>query len=176
MEQDINEAVIEAEGLLRRVEDDMPLESPLTRSEASILAKLSPDSLRAVELAEARRSRPKKVVKYKRAKGQRHYKRKEATERRKKEKRWRSTPWNSVRRMYGYWAVTKEEWERCLGEVWRKYDPCTLKMKHHRGYGTKDRPYGVYSMVLTDREGNVVYDGNDRLLYDLSSNREECND
>lgn len=112
--------------------------------------------------AKAKARRAEKVKR-----GRHHPKRKEATRRRAALKRWYEQPYKSVVYGYGVWTISEEEWDQKLGPLWEKYDAKHLTVKRRWGYGTKDKPYTIYDVNVLYK-GDVIYNGQDTLIYDSS--------
>lgn len=116
--------------------------------------------------AKAKARRAEKVKR-----GRFHPKKKEATKRRQALKRWTEQPYKSLVYGYGVWSITQEEWDTRPGKLWDVYNPSHLTVKRRWGYGTKAKPYTVYDIDILHK-GDVVYRGQDWLVYDASQPNE----
>jgi hypothetical protein len=134
------------------------------------LVGMHPWALRRAERDLARKAKlckPRK--KYTRKKGTVHPKKKKATRRRRMERRWANDPFWCVAYGYGAHSLDRELWDKHIAPLWEMYNPRDLSVKKYRGYGTKKKPYTVYTMDIIHSAKGVVYKGQDQELYDLST-------
>jgi hypothetical protein len=133
------------------------------------LVGLSPWALRRAERDLARKAKLRKArKKYTRKPGTVHPKKKQATRRRRMERRWASDPFWCVVYGYGAHSLDRELWDRHIAPLWKLYNPRDLSVRKYRGYGTKAKPYTVYTIDVIHAAKGVVYKGQDQELYDLS--------
>lgn len=130
--------------------------------------KLSDSTVRRMEKRYAKKKERKK---YTFKKGTRHHNRKKATARRLRAKRWAEDPFSCYINGYGAHAVDRKLWDKHIAPIWSSYNPADLQIKKYPApYGTRAKPYTVYSMdIIHLPSGSVVYNGSSQELYDLSS-------
>ena len=159
------------------------LERPVTRSKATtnpllvpsllVDARLSPETfqMEVDRLAKIQKKKTslRKRKPYTRKRGTVHPNRKKATRRRLLERQWASRPMSCLMRSGGSWNLDREQWDRHIAPLWAKWLPKDLKVKRYRGYGTRAKPYTVYTVDVIHAEHGLLYSGNSQELYDLSS-------
>lgn len=108
---------------------------------------------------------------YTRRRGTVHPNRKLATLRRNRKKQWERNPLACVLAMNDFKCkrIDQDSWARLVNPIWTRYDPKDLTVVFPRKAGTRADPWTVYNMTITHTELGVVYNGEDQLLYDLSS-------
>lgn len=138
------------------------------------LCKLSEET-RQAELARMSAEEKRKYISWvrgqgKRRRGQRHHKSKQATRRRQLEKNWATNPFGCIlhRSPYACKRLDRGLWDSYIAPLWEKYDPKNLTVDFPRTAGTKVNPWTVYNMTVKHK-GEVVYEGANQLLYDLSA-------
>lgn len=150
----------------RRLKNGIPVPGEILVWEQRGWCKLS-DATRKAELA---RMIPKKQrKKYTRRRGTVHPKKKEATLRRTRAKNWATNPLACIlyRNRYKCKRIDRTLWTRYASPLWVKYDPSYLTVEFPATAGTRAVPWTMYNMVIKYR-GEVVYNGPDQELYDLS--------
>lgn len=157
--------------LLRRGEEALPLEHEAA-SESFLVAemegrcKLSEETRRREEKRLAKRRRERKPYSRK-AKGRYHHKSKAATLRRRRKKEWEKNPlgalYGSIRQGV---MIREDEWQRLVQPVWAQRPTGTLRVKN-AGRG----PLTVYTLMLVDEEGRVVYSGPNQEVLDVQDSR-----
>lgn len=143
------------------------------------VVKLSGATRRAEEKRVERQEKKRKGLRqrkpYKRKRGCVHHNTKKATQTRKRGKLWAERPFSCYIAGYGAYSVDKQVWEQYIAPLWKHYLPKDLSLVRHRkhlngkAYGSRDQPYDIYSLDIVHKKLGVVYAGQDRLLYDLSS-------
>ena len=145
------------------------------------LVKLSA-ATRAAEVRRQQREERKKLGKknrkpYRIGKGKRHHNTKKATQTRKFRRKWKEQPFSCYITGYGCYNVTKETWDEYVGQYWEKYNSDDLKLTRIKKapdgtwYGTRQKPYDIYSFNLVHKRDGVVYNGQDMMLYDMSAGK-----
>lgn len=154
-----------------------PVPGELLVAEQRGLCRLS-EGTRKRELAriakreEWRRNRGRKV---RRARGQFHHRRKERTQRLRREKRWKSNPFGCILNMDTFVCkrLDRGVWDERVAPLWEKYNPKNLTVKFPAKAGTKANPWTLYNMDVWLDEGKGkkqrVYRGEDWLLWDLGN-------
>lgn len=121
----------------------------------------------------AQKARKKRSLRYRkpytRKKGTVHPKKKAATKKRQRRERWSSDPFWCVAYGHGCHALDKSLWDKHIAPFWEQYDPKDLVVERYKGYGTKAKPYTVWTLRVLHREQGLLWDGSDALLYQLSS-------
>lgn len=145
--------------------------NPLLVPSLLVDARLSPETFRleterlsrlAKKKASLRKRKP-----YTRKRGTVHPNRKKATRRRLLERQWAERPYSCLIRSGGSWRLDRHKWERHIAPIWARYLPADLTVKRYRGYGTREKPYTIYSIDIVHKELGRLYDGNAQELYDL---------
>lgn len=169
---------------LRVCLDDIGLERPVGAPEAILSrVRLSATTRRQVEHREARSERKRRMREERRSgkrkspgsRGTRHHRSKEATRRRKRAHTWATNPFGCAIHGYGSHAIDRQLWEKYIAPLWTAYLPQDLTLhKYKRApdgshYGTKQKPYTIYTMDIIHSSLGVVYNGNSQYLFDLSS-------
>lgn len=141
----------------------------LLENKKVLLPSAHPWAIRRTERELARQARlKKKRKKYTRKKGTVHPKKKQATRRRRLESRWADDPFWCVVYGWGAHSFDRKLWDKHIAPLWKIYNPRDLSVKKYRGYGTKAKPYTVYTINVVHSTLGVVYNGQDQELYDLS--------
>lgn len=106
---------------------------------------------------------------YTRKVGRVHPKRKEATLRRNRERKWAREPLTCIlyRDRRKCKRIDQRLWEEYITPLWNTYDPKDLVISFPKKAGTRADPWSMWNMTVTHR-GSVVYDGQDIMLYELS--------
>ena len=172
------------EGILKGIQVDIALYEPVrpvhTEGESLLvleqrgLCRLSDETRGMEEERLARTERKKRSLRqrkpYTRKRGTVHPKKKEATKRRAYAKRWATDPYGCLLNSYGSWSLDREKWDKHIAPLWKVYLPSELKVKRMQGYGTKEKPYTVYSVQVEHAPTrSVLYDGNSLEILELSS-------
>jgi hypothetical protein len=117
--------------------------------------------------------------KYTRKPGHVHPKKKAATLRRRRMKRWREDPYWCVIYRRGRYELDRKVWDKHIAPLWTVYDPDDLTIiSPKRDYvtkellGTRVNPYTVYKLRVEHKTKGIVWEGHDQLLYDLSCTSE----
>lgn len=105
----------------------------------------------------------------KRRRGARHHNSKKATRRRQLALNWKKNPFGCIlhRSPYACKRIDRGMWDRLIAPLWEKYLPENLTIDFPRTAGTRANPWTMYNMVVR-YNGQVVYRGEDQLLFDLS--------
>lgn len=112
--------------------------------------------------------------KYTRKPGCVHPKKKAATLRRRRKKRWREDPYWCVVYRIGRYELDRKLWDKHIQPLWLVYDPDDLTIispkRNGKGQclGSKEIPYTVYDLRVEHKTKGIVWEGQDQLLYDLS--------
>jgi hypothetical protein len=182
-----NESLTIIEDILNRpngwIPEGLP-DMPVERTGSHVLRVkergLTPLTRRIMERHYAALERKRKSLrerkKYTRKPGHVHPKKKAATRKRRLIKNWIRNPLGCYIRGYGSYDVDKELWDKYITPLWEKYDPTCLRLKRYkRGmhredyWGTKKKPYNIYSFDIIHKEHGVVYSGENQYLFDISS-------
>ena len=148
------------------------------------LVKLS-GATRAAEIkrqkkVDAKRLARKNKKPYKLGRGKVHHKTKEATKTRQYRKKWRDQPFSCYITGYGCYNVSKDVWDEYVGQYWTEYNSDDIKLVRIKKapdgtwYGTRQKPYDIYSFNLIHSKHGVIYNGQDRLIYDMSDGSYEA--
>jgi len=150
------------------------------------VVKLSGATRRAEEKRAERQEKKRKSLRerkpYKLKRGCVHPQKKKATQTRKRGKLWAERPFSCYIAGYGAYRVEREVWDRYITPLWDQYIPKDLSLVRHRRhlngkqYGSREQPYDIYSLDIVHKKLGVVYAGQDRLLYDLSSQPSSLSD
>lgn len=159
----LNRAVMPVDGkslLVLEMEGRVRLSSATRKIEVERLAK-----------AARKRNALRKRKPYTRKRGTVHPKKKEATERRRRAKQWKTNPLVCVlnRNRYKCKRIDQDSWNRLVIPLWTRFDPKDLTVVFPHRAGTRADPWTVYNMNVVHKELGVVYNGQDQLLYDLSN-------
>lgn len=141
---------------------------PRTADDVLVAAKLSPLTRKLMERYYAKQARKKKPRKPTKARGRYHWKRKEATAKRRAAARWAENPLGCLINGKGCWAISREEWDTHIAPFWGKYDPADLRIKRRWGYGTALLPYKIHDISLVHVKAGVLFDGDALKLWELS--------
>lgn len=149
-------------------------ELPSLDEERVELAVLSGLQLKLRERELAKLERKRKALRerkpYTRKRGTVHPNKKKATRRRLLAKRWATNPFGCVIRGYGAHSIDRAKWELYITPLWARYDSVLLSVvKYGRPFGTKIKPYTIYSLDIMHATEGVVYCGASQELYDLST-------
>lgn len=148
------------------------------------LVKLS-GATRAAEIkrqkkVDAKRLARKNKKPYKLGRGKVHHKTKEATKTRQYRKKWREQPFSCYITGYGCYNVSKDVWDKYVGQYWTEYDSDDIKLVRIKKapdgtwYGTRQKPYDIYSFNLIHSKHGIIYNGQDRMIYDMSDGSYEA--
>ena len=148
------------------------------------LVKLS-GATRAAEIkrqkkVDAKRLARKNKKPYKLGRGKVHHKTKEATKTRQYKKKWRDRPFSCYITGYGCYNVSKDVWDEYVGQYWTEYNSDDIKLVRIKKapdgtwYGTRQKPYDIYSFNLIHSKHGVIYNGQDRMIYDMSDGSYEA--
>lgn len=113
---------------------------------------------------------------YKLGRGKVHHKTMLATKNKNRLAKWRDTPFSCYITGYGCYNVSKDVWDRYIMPYWEMYDPKDIKLVRIKKapdgtwYGTRQKPYDIYSFNLVHKKDGIIYNGQDRMLYDMSDN------
>lgn len=160
-------------GALKRVAEPIEGKSLLVL-EMEGRVKLSSQTRKMEIEALARAARKRRSLRYRkpytRKRGTVHPKKKQATERRRRERQWREHPLLCVlhRNRYKCKRIDQDSWHRIVDPLWTRFDPKDLTVVFPRRAGTRADPWTVYNMNIIHKELGVVYNGQDQLLFDLS--------
>lgn len=108
--------------------------------------------------------------KYTRKRGTVHPKKKQATERRNRERLWITQPLLCIlyRDRRKCKSIDKGLWESEIMPLWKSYDPRDLSIDFPPRAGTKKEPWTLWNMIITHESGKVVWDGRDAEIHFLS--------
>lgn len=106
---------------------------------------------------------------YTRRRGTVHPKRKLATAKRRYKRQWEKKPYDCLVNGWGVYRIDKALWAKYIAPLWETYDAENLSIRKYPGYGTKAKPHTIYTIDVIHRTRGVLYNGNDQLIYDLSS-------
>ncbi|UFK09583.1 hypothetical protein [Xanthomonas phage DES1] len=134
--------------------------------------------VRQMEREEARKARKKLIIEERRAgkrkkpgvRGHRHWKKKEATKKRQRAKKWQEEPLTCILHMNVYTAkkIDKELWERHAMPLWRENDASMLSVKFPYTAGTRAKPWSMFNIKIIHKEKGILLDGESLELYILS--------
>lgn len=154
--------------------DGMPVPGEIFVWEQRGWCKLSDDTRRReldrIEKFTRKRKALRQRKKYTRKRGTVHPKKKLATERRRRERLWATKPLACVIHMNRYKCkdIDATLWDKYVTPLWVSYDPKELTVEFPSTAGTRREPWTIYNMVVK-HNGKVIYNGEDQLIYDLSS-------
>lgn len=135
-------------------------------------ARLSEETYRKEQERLDKRERKRKALRerkpYTRKRGTVHPNKKKATRRRLLKRQWAQRPMSCLMRSGGSWQLDKALWEKHIEPLWKAYLPSDLKVKRHRGYGTRAKPLSIYTIDVVHKELGKLYDGNSQYIYDVS--------
>ena len=142
------------------------------------LVKLS-GATRAAEVKRQKKVDAKRLARqnkkpYKLGRGKVHHKTKQATKTRQYRKKWREQPFSCYITGYGCYNVSKDVWDRYVGYLWTEYNSDDIKLSRIKKapdgtwYGTRQKPYDIYSFNLIHSKHGIIYNGQDRMIYDMS--------
>lgn len=112
---------------------------------------------------------------YKLGRGRVHHKTMQATKDRNRRLKWESNPFSCYISGYGSYNVSQAVWDEYIMPFWTEYNSADIslvrvkKTADNSWYGTKENPYDIYSFILKHKKHGTIYNGQDRLLYDLSA-------
>lgn len=162
-----------------RVSLDIPKPAKDRKPLDSLLldARLSGATRRAEEMRLARldRKRLAKTNRKPRDKRKKPWTAKQATARRAYKKLWKTRPYTCVVYGWGSYNIEKALWDKYIGPLWERYDPCDLKVVRNRTRkggartGSREIPYTIYDIDVVHSTEGRVYDGNSQRLFDLST-------
>ena len=115
--------------------------------------------------------------KYTRQRGHVHPKKKQATEKRRLDRKWADKPFSCFIHGWGAHQVDKALWDKYIAPLWDYYLPADLTIKRYKKpWGSKEKPYTIYGFDVVHSTLGVVYSGSSQELYDLSTPKEpDCN-
>lgn len=174
----------ELEGILEGIQVDttsVELYGPLRASEIEGLSFLVLEQMGLCRLSEETRQREEerlaKLLRkrralrerkpYTRKRGHVHPKKKAATLKRRRERRWRRDPYSCLINGWGYWKLDKAMFEEHVMPLWRQHPPAELSVKK-TAKGTAKDPHTIFNIQIMHRE-HAVFDGSSLELYLLSS-------
>lgn len=117
-----------------------------------------------------KKKKPRK--KYTRKPGHVHPKKKLATQRRLKAKRWANNPRGCLLHSWGSWELPEEQWNTYLAPLWEQYEPSALSVRRiifDNTKGKRSNPYTIWDIVVVHKTKGPVWTGPDEYLYWLSS-------
>lgn len=139
-----------------------------------LMMKLTPLTARIMEKHYEKQAQKKRSLRerkrYTRKRGTVHHLKKKRTARLERERRWATDPYWCLSYGYGNWQMDRELFDRYILPLWSQHSPSDLKIKRHWGFGTKEKPYTVFSFdIVHSTTGEKLYDGNSQYIYHLSS-------
>ena len=131
------------------------------------------DAVRQKEKLLLRAHRQKHRKKYTRKPGCVHPMKKQATERRRRAAKWRDDPLNCIRYSWGDARIDEEAWYKYIQPFWNIYIPSHMTIiwpnsTKAEPWGTKEKPYTVWSLKLIHKDKGLLWDGEAQAIYNSS--------
>lgn len=167
---------------IRKISDTDVLGQRVTSTEEwKRVGELPKAVVRQMEREEARKLRKRKIREDRRAgrakkpgaRGNRHWKSKAATEKRRRAINWKKEPLTCVLHSNNYKCknIDKELWNRHVMPLWQEHDAAMLSVEFPRKAGTKACPWSMFNIKIIHKEKGILLDGESLHLYVLSGGK-----